>query len=49
MNLKENKDKESHTWTYHDQIPGRQRQRKLESRQERKKNYIQGINDPDDG
>lgn len=42
MNLKENKDKESHTWTHHDQIPGRQRQRKLESRQERKKKLYTG-------
>lgn len=42
MNLKENKDKESHTWTHHDQILGRQRQRKLESRQERKKKFYTG-------
>lgn len=34
MSLKEDKDKESHTWTHHEQIPGRQRQRELEGRQE---------------
>ena len=34
MSLKEDKDKESHTWTHNEQIPGRQRQRELEGRQE---------------
>lgn len=49
MSLKEDKDKESHTWTHHEQIPWKMKTEGAGEQTGRKESYTQGLSDPGDG